>query len=169
MHANHRAWRKSAGGASHGSGVFPIARHVRACLPQGMAAVRLLRELESRTGRRIHELFDLVVGTSTGGLLACALALRGFSLDQCEAMYKVLGAKVFSRAAPEEGESGWVDSFVRSFHSRTQHVRAVVVGFMHDTGARGEHGARGVGVCFFLGALDWKKGKLRPRPGMAFV
>jgi patatin-like phospholipase/acyl hydrolase len=55
---------------------------------QGIAIVRLLRQLENRTGRRIHELFDLVCGTSTGGILAVALALMNFTLDQCEQIYR---------------------------------------------------------------------------------
>ena len=33
---------------------------------KGMATVRMLRQLEQRTGRHISELFDLIVGTSTG-------------------------------------------------------------------------------------------------------
>jgi predicted acylesterase/phospholipase RssA len=32
---------------------------------RGMATVRMLRRLEEGTGRRIHELFDLICGTST--------------------------------------------------------------------------------------------------------
>ena len=66
---------------------------------QGMATVQLLRELEARTGRRIPEMFDLICGTSTGGLLAVALGLRGLSLDDCERIYKVLGQKVSPPAA----------------------------------------------------------------------
>ena len=62
------------------------ARRVLAA--QGIAIVRLLRQLEARTGRRTAELFDLICGTSTGGLLAVALALCGSSLDECEAIYR---------------------------------------------------------------------------------
>ncbi|KFM28791.1 Calcium-independent phospholipase A2-gamma [Auxenochlorella protothecoides] len=90
-------------------------------------------KLEARTGRRVHELFDLIVGTSTGGLLAVALALRRMTLDECEAIYKVLGQRVFSRGGAQDREEGWMDSFYRNFHSRTQHVRAVVVGYKHDS------------------------------------
>ena len=43
--------------------------------------VELLRRIEVETGRRITELFDVVCGTSTGGLVAVALLL-GKSLDQ---------------------------------------------------------------------------------------
>ncbi len=55
---------------------------------QGIAIIRVLRQLESRTGRRIYELFDLICGTSTGGILAVALALRHFTLDECEQIYR---------------------------------------------------------------------------------
>jgi uncharacterized protein len=34
-------------------------------------------EIEERTGRRTAELFDLIAGTSTGGIIACFLALPG--------------------------------------------------------------------------------------------
>ena len=50
--------------------------------------IRLLRQLEQRTGRRIHQLFDLVAGTSTGGILAVALALKHFTLEECEDIYR---------------------------------------------------------------------------------
>ena len=58
------------------------------CAAQGIAMIRLLRQLEQRTGRRIHELFDLVAGTSTGGILAVALALKHFTLEECEDIYR---------------------------------------------------------------------------------
>ena len=55
---------------------------------QGIAIVRLLKQIEARTHRRIHELFDLVCGTSTGGILAVALALKQMTLEQCEGIYR---------------------------------------------------------------------------------
>jgi hypothetical protein len=100
---------------------------------KGMATVRLLRQLEERSGRRLHELFDLIVGTSTGGLLGVALGLRQFTLADCEAIYKVLGQRVFSAAAAaKDREESWTETAARVFHSKTQHVRAVVVGCKHD-------------------------------------
>jgi hypothetical protein len=100
---------------------------------KGMATVRLLRQLEIRTGRPIHSLFDLIVGTSTGGLLAVALGLRKFSMNEAEKIYKVLGQKVFSRPnMNKEKDESWMEAFYRTFHSKTQHVRAVVVGYKHD-------------------------------------
>jgi patatin-like phospholipase/acyl hydrolase len=40
---------------------------------RGLIPARTLAHLEAATGRAIPELFDLVAGTSTGGILACAL------------------------------------------------------------------------------------------------
>jgi patatin-like phospholipase/acyl hydrolase len=40
---------------------------------RGVITTRLVSEIEKRTGRRICDLFDLVVGTSTGGMLGTAL------------------------------------------------------------------------------------------------
>lgn len=58
---------------------------------KGMATVLMLKEIEKGTGKPIHELFDLVCGTSTGGMLAVALAIKQMSLEKCEEIYKKLG------------------------------------------------------------------------------
>src|SRR4051794_36152127 len=41
---------------------------------RGMIPALVLADLEARTGRPIASLFDVIAGTSTGGILACALA-----------------------------------------------------------------------------------------------
>ncbi|BDA47659.1 probable calcium-independent phospholipase A2-gamma at C-terminar half [Coccomyxa sp. Obi] len=102
---------------------------------KGIAIIRELRQLEQRTGRRIHELFDLVCGTSTGGILAVALALKQLSLEDCEQIYRNLGQKVFSRpgaAAVKEEEAGWRDSLYRAYKSGQQSMRVAVYGCKHD-------------------------------------
>jgi hypothetical protein len=58
---------------------------------RGLATVQMLRRIEQGTGRRIHEMFDLICGTSTGGMLACALGIKQMNLDECEEIYKSLG------------------------------------------------------------------------------
>ena len=40
---------------------------------KGLAQIEILNQLEEQTGRRITELFDWIVGTSTGGIIALAL------------------------------------------------------------------------------------------------
>ena len=40
---------------------------------RGLIQIELLRKLEEDTGRKITELFDWIVGTSTGGIIALGL------------------------------------------------------------------------------------------------
>jgi predicted acylesterase/phospholipase RssA len=58
---------------------------------KGLATVQILKEIEKGTGKRIHEMFDLICGTSTGGMLAVALGIKLMSLEECEEIYKNLG------------------------------------------------------------------------------
>ena len=58
---------------------------------KGLATVKILKELEKGTGKPIHEMFDLICGTSTGGMLAVALGIKSMTLDKCEEIYKKLG------------------------------------------------------------------------------
>lgn len=53
---------------------------------RGMFLIDILRSLETACGRKITDLFDIVVGTSTGGLIAAGL-LAGRSLDSIEECY----------------------------------------------------------------------------------
>ena len=66
-----------------------------------MAIVRLLKQIELRTQRRIYELFDLICGTSTGGILAVAIALKQLNLEQCEEIYRwIRGSKPSPETCP---------------------------------------------------------------------
>ena len=40
---------------------------------RGLVQIEVLMELERRTGRKITELFDWIIGTSTGGIVALGL------------------------------------------------------------------------------------------------
>jgi hypothetical protein len=44
-----------------------------------------------------HEIFDLVAGTSTGGLIAVMLGKLGMTLDQCIAAYHDLSRTIFGK------------------------------------------------------------------------
>lgn len=115
---------------------------------KGLSTIRLLRGIEHAAKRPLQEIFDLVIGTSTGALLAVALMVKGMSLDECEAVYKEVGNKVFKNplhsAESKDSEDGngnkaaetsesWANVLYRSLHMKTEHVRAVVVGCKHDT------------------------------------
>jgi len=70
---------------------------------RGIIPAMLLEQIESQTGRRIADLFDLVVGTSTGALIALALCSRNGNgapirtAGQVLDLYLRYGKDVFSR------------------------------------------------------------------------
>ncbi|CAI7784413.1 unnamed protein product [Closterium sp. NIES-54] len=94
---------------------------------RGMAMVQMLRQIEGRTGRRVHELFDLVCGTSTGGMLAAELGIKRLTLDQCDDVYRRLGKLVFSNVEAMESAS-WRDKLDQLYKSSSQNYRVVVHG-----------------------------------------
>ncbi|KAL0020138.1 hypothetical protein WJX77_006173 [Trebouxia sp. C0004] len=100
---------------------------------KGLSTLRMLRELERCTGKRIHELFDLICGTSTGGILAASLALQQFTLDDCDDIYRNLGTQVFSRPLVQKDQvESWRESLYRVYKSGQQSMRVAVYGTKHD-------------------------------------
>jgi patatin-like phospholipase/acyl hydrolase len=71
---------------------------------RGLIPATILRELEERTGRPIAELFDLIAGTSTGGILALGLVKPGgdgrpqYSAAQLAELYEHEGGRIFNRS-----------------------------------------------------------------------
>lgn len=61
---------------------------------RGAFTASVLAELETRTGTRCAERFDLITGTSTGGLLAIALAMGHPAARLCE-LYRQNGKAIF--------------------------------------------------------------------------
>ena len=47
---------------------------------RGLVQIEVLEQLEKKTGRKITELFDWIIGTSTGGIVALALVYGKVSL-----------------------------------------------------------------------------------------
>jgi patatin-like phospholipase/acyl hydrolase len=64
---------------------------------RGIFTLRLLQALERECRQPIQELFDYVIGTSTGGILALALFHCGFTIEECVDLYRELGAEAFQR------------------------------------------------------------------------
>jgi patatin-like phospholipase/acyl hydrolase len=66
---------------------------------RGVIPALVLTEIEKRSGKRIFELFDLIAGTSTGGILACALcAPEALPAERLVALYEEEGPKIFDRS-----------------------------------------------------------------------
>ncbi len=61
---------------------------------RGAFTASFLATLESATGRRVVDHFDLIVGTSTGGIIALALAL-GLPAEATRELYQRYGARIF--------------------------------------------------------------------------
>ena len=70
---------------------------------RGVIPAVILTEIENRARRQAGELFDLVAGTSTGGLLALALTAPGtdgkprYHAAELLGLYEAQGAKIFRR------------------------------------------------------------------------
>jgi patatin-like phospholipase/acyl hydrolase len=70
---------------------------------RGILPATALAWLERRTGRPVARLFDLIAGTSTGGILALGLTRPGrtgqpaYSAAEMAALYEREGARIFSR------------------------------------------------------------------------
>ncbi|XP_051125036.1 phospholipase A I isoform X2 [Andrographis paniculata] len=100
---------------------------------KGLTTVRILKEIERRTGKQIYELFDLICGTSTGGMLAVALGIKLMSLNKCEEIYKDLGKLVFAEPVPKENEAAtWREKLDQLYKSSSQRFRVVVHGSKHS-------------------------------------
>lgn len=68
---------------------------------RGLVPLLILKEIEKITGKRIYELFDLIVGTSTGGIVACGLTASKdgktplLSIDKLIDLYTTKGSVIF--------------------------------------------------------------------------
>jgi patatin-like phospholipase/acyl hydrolase len=72
---------------------------------RGIIPAKILAELEQRSGKPIAKMFQLIAGTSTGGILALALTLPAthksenpkFSASDIVALFKKFGVHVFGK------------------------------------------------------------------------
>ena len=66
---------------------------------RGLVPALVLASLETETGKPVAELFDLIVGTSTGGILALALTRKNApTAGEPGGLYEKEGAKIFDRS-----------------------------------------------------------------------
>jgi uncharacterized protein len=77
---------------------------------RGIIPAMVLNYIENRTGRRIAEMFDLIAGTSTGGILALGLTRRNsdseinnepeYTAEELVNFYYKFGRKIFTENMP---------------------------------------------------------------------
>ena len=62
----------------------------------GVLSIALLKELMKRINKQYpHEIFDIICGTSTGGIIAMLLGAKGTQIEETELLYDNLIDKVF--------------------------------------------------------------------------
>ena len=66
---------------------------------RGIMTIQLLKKMEELAGIPCFELFDMVAGTSTGGIIAGLIA-AGRTAQQIEHLYDALVAQVFTKRSP---------------------------------------------------------------------
>ena len=76
---------------------------------KGVIALEILRQLERETGRLIHELFDFMVGVSTGSIITALLGVKKLTVTEVKEIYNDLGAEVFKQSL-YDGVKGMVTS-----------------------------------------------------------
>ena len=91
--------------------------------------------------------FDLIVGTSTGGIIACALA-AGVPLVDIVSLYAEHGPKIFSRRLPSGFWSAAVDIKMRpaALSSGTQVLRTALEEKLKDKTLGDIYAERGIGL-----------------------
>jgi len=77
---------------------------------KGVFTASFLTEVEDKIGDRIGNYFDLIVGTSTGGIIAIGIGL-GIPAKDILSIYQDMGSKIFPRSLPI---IGWVRDDVSS-------------------------------------------------------
>ncbi|KAA8492823.1 Calcium-independent phospholipase A2-gamma [Porphyridium purpureum] len=81
---------------------IPGQRGIRVlCIDGGgtraVMSFEMLKHLKRITGREIHELFDVICGTSTGAIVAASIGIMHKSVEEVEALYRDLIGKIFSK------------------------------------------------------------------------
>ncbi len=64
---------------------------------RAIMAFEMLKHLKRMTGCEIHELFDVIGGTSTGAIVAASLGIAHKTVEEVEALYRELIGKIFAK------------------------------------------------------------------------
>lgn len=81
---------------------------------KGFYTLGVLREIEAKLGKPLHEAFDLVFGTSTGAIIAALIAL-GHSVDDIHSLYKEHVPRIMQRKSPSDKSAALAELAVTVF------------------------------------------------------
>jgi predicted acylesterase/phospholipase RssA len=91
---------------------------------RGLIPALVLAEIERRTGRRMATMVDVIAGTSTGAIIACALARPNpMAADRIAEVYTQDGPKIFDRSLVKTVTSA--DGFLDELYDDSQLVASL--------------------------------------------
>lgn len=96
----------------------------------------------------IGKAFDLIVGTSTGGILACALA-AGVPTGRIIELYSKYGSKIFSNPIPKKKRSlaFWIPRNCLRSANRNEVLNQQLNAIFKDETVKGVYERRGIALC----------------------
>ncbi|CAG4994955.1 unnamed protein product [Parnassius apollo] len=80
---------------------------------RGIIAIEILRHLEKITGQRVQDMFDYIIGVSTGAIIAAVIGSGVGNLETASQMYHTLSKKMFGNTSLIGGTSRlvWTHSY----------------------------------------------------------
>ncbi|KAI8423802.1 hypothetical protein MSG28_012813 [Choristoneura fumiferana] len=80
---------------------------------RGLIAIEVLRHLEKLTGRRVQDMFDYIIGVSTGAIIAAVIGGGVGTLETANQMYMTLSKEMFGNTSLIGGTSRlvWTHSY----------------------------------------------------------
>ncbi|CAI5449866.1 unnamed protein product [Caenorhabditis angaria] len=70
---------------------------------RGMMGLEVLEQIESLSGKKICDNFDMICGVSTGGIIAALLTVKRYSVKECREIYMDISRKLFSQGKFQGG------------------------------------------------------------------
>lgn len=64
---------------------------------KGVLMLEILKHIEKITGKQVYQLFDIIVGVSTGAILTMLLGAFRNQIEECDILYRQLSQQMFQR------------------------------------------------------------------------
>src|SRR5262245_34834149 len=96
---------------------------------RGLFALRILRDLKDRTNKEPHELFDLICGVGTGGIIALLLGVLKMPVDRCMRLCKILDQDVFKPNSWRKSKYTGDDPVVYRSITLDNHMKKTIADF----------------------------------------